>query len=196
MFHGEESGCRGRDEAVGEGSCAGGYGAAWLPWSGRTGAGGELDHDRGRDAGADDAGHHPIPSRVQVATTSTSLRGRLAQRVSRRCGLAAGTRAVIGGGCCCVLLGLERPHDLLGGRSVATLPPGSEAAVEVLTHLKLGQRRAVGGHRIVGQAERERGEVLLRVAGPKVGRGPFALALIAASTSVLERPGAVGTLGD
>jgi hypothetical protein len=75
------------------------------------------------------------------------------------------------------------------------LPPGSEAAIELLPHLQLGQRRAVGGHRIVGQAERERGKVLLRVAGPKVGRGPFALALIAASTSVLERPGAVGTLG-
>jgi hypothetical protein len=95
-----------------------------------------------------------------------------------------------------VLLGLERAHDLLCGRSVSSREPESVAAVAFLARLQLGERRAVDGE-VVGQAERERGEVLLRVAGRgRPGRGPSALALIAASASVLERPGAVGTLGD
>ena len=95
-----------------------------------------------------------------------------------------------------MLLGLERTHDLLGGRSVASRQAESVAAVAFLAGLQLGERRAVDGE-VVGQAERERGEVLLRVAGRgRGGRGPSALALIAASTSVLERPRAVGTLGD
>ena len=42
--------------------------AAWAPWSGRTGAGGQLDHERSDDAGADDAGDHPGRSAVQPAT--------------------------------------------------------------------------------------------------------------------------------
>jgi hypothetical protein len=95
-----------------------------------------------------------------------------------------------------VLLGLERTHDLLGGRSVASRQAEGVAAAAFLADLQLGQRRAVDGE-VVGEAERERGEVLLRVVGRRrAGRGPCALALIAASASVLERPGSVGTLGD
>jgi hypothetical protein len=95
-----------------------------------------------------------------------------------------------------VLLGLERAHDLLGGRSVPVERPESFAAVEFRTGLQLGERRAVD-REVVREAERERGEVLFPVVGRgRAGRRPSALALIAASASVLERPGAVGTLGD
>jgi len=72
----------------------------------------------------------------------------------------------------------------------------SVAAVAFPAGLQFGERRAVDGE-VVGQAERERGEVFLRVAGRgRAERGPSAFALIAASESVLERPGSVGTLGD
>ncbi|HUA49036.1 MAG TPA: hypothetical protein VMA77_27625 [Solirubrobacteraceae bacterium] len=95
-----------------------------------------------------------------------------------------------------MLLGLERPHDLLGRRNVAGASAGCVAAVELLAGLQLGERRAVDGE-VVGEAERERGEVLLRVAGRgRGGRGTFGLALFAASAGVLEGPRAVGTLGD
>ncbi|HTX11625.1 MAG TPA: hypothetical protein VME22_23590 [Solirubrobacteraceae bacterium] len=95
-----------------------------------------------------------------------------------------------------MLLGLERAHDLLGGRSVASRQAEGVPAVAFLAGLQFGERRAVDGE-VVGEAERERGEVFLRVVGHgRAERGPCALALIAASASVLERPGPVGTLSD
>jgi hypothetical protein len=95
-----------------------------------------------------------------------------------------------------VLLGLERAHDLLGGWSFASRQAEGVAAVAFLAGLQFGERRAVDGE-VVGEAERERRGVLLRVVGRgRAGRGTCALALIAASTSVLERPGSVGTLDD
>ena len=96
-----------------------------------------------------------------------------------------------------MLLGLERPHDLLGGRSVASGPAGSGAAVELLPGLELGERRAVGGHRVVGEAERQGAEVLFGLAGcGRGGRGLGGFALFAAFASVLEVPGAVRALRD
>ena len=62
--------------------------------------------------------------------------------------------------------------------------------------VQLRERRAVE-REAVGEAERERGEVLIRLAGSEVrGRGRSCLALFAASASVLEGPCAVGALGD
>jgi hypothetical protein len=94
-----------------------------------------------------------------------------------------------------VLLGLERAHDLLSGR-VRRGQPGSIAAVAFLVDLELGEGRAIDGE-VVGEAERERGQILLRPAGRgRDGRGLFSLALFAASASVLERPRPVGARGD
>jgi hypothetical protein len=56
-------------------------------------------------------------------------------------------------GRCCLLLGLERPHDLLGGRRVASRVIESAAGVGSLVGLELGERRAVDGE-VVGEAER------------------------------------------
>jgi hypothetical protein len=71
------------------------------------------------------------------------------------------------------------------------------AGVEVRVDLQLGERRAVDGE-VVREAERERREVLLcRLAGCRRGKLRLSrLALFAASASVLERPRAVGALGD
>ena len=96
--------------------CVSGEGVAWAPWSGRTGAGGQLDHERSDEAGADDAGDHPGRSPAQPATVCTAPRTGLGRRVNPPWVLGA----VCVGGCCCVLLGLERAHDLLGSRSVAS----------------------------------------------------------------------------
>jgi hypothetical protein len=93
---------------------------------------------------------------------------------------------VVAVGCCCVLLGLERAHDLLGGRCAASERPENAARIVLLVGFQLGERRAVDGE-VVGEAERERGEVLLRVAGRGWGgRSPPSLALLAASASVLK----------
>jgi len=109
--------------------------------------------------------------------------------------LGTGSRAVVGRGCC-VLLGLERVNDLLGGRSVASGQPESVAAVEFLARLQLGERRAVN-REVVSEAERERGEVLFGLAGSgRGGRRLGALALLAAFASVLEGPRAIGALRD
>jgi hypothetical protein len=70
---------------------------------------------------------------------------------------------------CCVLSGLERTHDLLGSRSIPVERPEGVAAVEFRTGLQLGERRAVGRHRVVGEAEREGREVLFRLAGRRKG---------------------------
>jgi hypothetical protein len=94
--------------------------------------------------------------------------------------------AVVAVGCCCVLLGLERAHDLLGGRRAAGERSVRDAGVAVLVGLQLGERRAVDGE-VVGEAERERGKILLRGAGRRGGGcGPSSLPLLAASASVLE----------
>jgi hypothetical protein len=70
------------------------------------------------------------------------------------------------------------------------------AAVELLMDIQLRKRRAVDGE-VVGEAEGERGEVLVGVTGRgRPGLGPSGMALFAASASVLERPGAVGALGN
>jgi hypothetical protein len=95
-----------------------------------------------------------------------------------------------------VLLGLERAHDLLSGRSVPSRQAECVVVVAFLVDVQLGERRAVD-REVVGEAERERGEVLLRAAGRgRGGRGPFSLALFAASASVLERPRPIGARGD
>jgi hypothetical protein len=95
-----------------------------------------------------------------------------------------------------VLLGLERAHDLLSGRNGARGQPEGVAAVAFLVGVQLGERGAVDGE-VVGEAEGERGQVLLRLAGcGRVGRGQSGLALFAASASVLERPRPVGAWGD
>jgi hypothetical protein len=94
--------------------------------------------------------------------------------------------SVVAVGCPCVLLGLERAHDLLGGRFAAGERPESVVAVAFLVGLQLGERRAVDGE-VVGEAERERGKVLLRVGGcRRGGRHPSSLSLLAAPASVLE----------
>jgi len=187
VFDREESGRRSA-EARGRGCGVSGESVARPPWSGRTGAGGHVDHDRSDDAGADDAGDQPQRSPVQPATVCTPP--------CAGSGRQANPGAVGAGGCCCVLPGLERAHDLLGSRSVASRHAESVATVTLPAGLQFGERRAVDGE-VVGQAERQRGEVLLRVGGRgQPGRGLSAFALIAASASVLERPGPVGTLGD
>ena len=62
--------------------------------------------------------------------------------------------------------------------------------------VQLRERRAVE-REAVGEAQRECGEVLIRLAGSEVrGRGRSCLALFPASASVLEGPCAVGALGD
>jgi hypothetical protein len=94
--------------------------------------------------------------------------------------------SLVAAGCRCVLLGLERAHDLLGGRCAAGERPESVAGIAFLVDFQLGERGAVDGE-VVGEAERERGEVLLRVAGrTRGGRGPSSLSLLAAPASVLE----------
>ena len=113
---------------------------------------------------------------------------------ARACAWSVG-RGVIGG-CCCVLLGLERAHDLLSGPSVPRGKPERVAAVAFLVCVQLGERRAVDGE-VVGEAERERAEVLLRLAFlGRGGLGLFGLALFAASAGVLERPRPIGARGD
>jgi hypothetical protein len=94
-----------------------------------------------------------------------------------------------------VLLGLERAHDLLCGGSVVSGPLGC-ATVEVLADVQLRQRCAVD-REAVGKAERERCEILIRLARRGVhGRGRSRLALFAASASVLKGPRAIGALGE
>ena len=106
-------------------------------------------------------------------------------------------RAVVALGRSCVLSGLERTHDVLGGQSVPVERPEGVAAVEFRTGLQLRERRAVGRHRVIGEAEREGREVLFRLAGRgNGGRGLGGLALFAAFTSILEVPGAVGARRD
>jgi hypothetical protein len=70
------------------------------------------------------------------------------------------------------------------------------AAVASLLGLELGERCAVDGE-VVGEAERERGEVLFGLTRRgQGGRGMTGFALVATSASVLERPRAVWALGD
>ena len=123
-------------------------------------------------------------SPVQPATVSTPPRAGLARRVSPYRILGTGSRAVVGRGCC-VLLGLERVNDLLGGRSVASGQPESVAAVAFLARLQLGERRAVD-REVVSEAERERGEVLLRARRLWAGRASSGRP--GAAGGVCERP--------
>ena len=194
VFHGEESVHRRLNETAGM-CCPRGDRATWMPSWVRTRSGCELDrqHDDGSEDGG---GDHPAPRRVQPATVRTLPRAGSVRRVNRWRVVWVAERAVVPVGCCCVLLGLERAHDLLGGRCGASGTVGCPAAVEFLPVLELRERRAVDGE-IVGEAERERGKVLLWVAGGgQERRGRHSLALFAASASVLEGPQAVGALGD
>jgi hypothetical protein len=179
-----------RDEPGGRGCCTGGGRATCLFSRGRTPAEDDLDREQCRDGSAEGAGDDPGATRVQPAAVWTLPRAGLVVNPPWVLG------AVVAVGCCCMLLGLERPDDLLGGRSVASGQSESVAAVELLAGLQLGERRAVDGE-VVGKAERERGEVLPRLTGcGRGGRDLSSLALLAAFASVLEGPGAVGALGD
>jgi hypothetical protein len=93
-----------------------------------------------------------------------------------------------------VLPGFESTHDLLGGWSVTDRAVACVAAVELLTDIELRERCAVDGE-VVGEAERERGEVLFWLTG-RGRRSRSSLALLAATASVLERPRAIGAWGD
>ena len=194
VFHGEESVHRRLNETAGM-CCPPGDRATWMRSWVRTRSGCELDrqHDDGSEDGG---GDHPAPRRVQPATVWTLPCAGSGRRVNRWRVVWVAERAVVPIGCCCVMLGLERAHDLLGGRCGASGTVGCPAVVEFLPVLELRERRAVDGE-IVGEAERERGKVLLWVAGGgRERRGRHSLALFAASASVLEGPQAVGTLGD
>ena len=189
VFHDEESGRR-RAQARGRGWRAGRESAAWV-WSWRAGAEGDLDHEQCRGS-SEGAGDDPASTRVQLAAASTLRRPGLGRRVNRPWVLGV----VVAVACCCVLLGLERAHDLLGGRRSAGERLESVAGVARLVGLELGKRRAVD-REVVGEAERERGEILLRAASQgRRGRGLSGLALFAASASVLERPRPIGAWGD
>jgi len=131
---------------------------------------GELEHEHS-DGGDERARDHPRASRVQAAMV----------RLPPRAGS--------------VQLGLEGAQDVIGGGR-ASNRLGCLSSVEVLVGLQLGERRAVDGE-VVGEAERERREVLVRHVGcGRGGCGPAGLALFAAAASVLERPRPVGALGD
>ena len=107
------------------------------------------------------------------------------QRVNRPRVVRVGLRASAAGRRSCVLLGLEGAQDVIGGGR-ASNRLGCLSSVEVLVGLQLGERRAVDGE-VVGEAERERGEVLLRIVRRgRGGRGVFGFALVAASAGVLE----------
>ena len=195
VFGGEESVHRRRNAAAAHSCCPGGNRSAWLPSSVRMGSRGELDHEQ-PEGGDKGAGDQPWARRVQPAMVWPRPRAGSLRRVSGPRVVCAAQGAVGTGDCCRVLLGLERAHDLLGGGSVSNGALGCVAAVEVPVDLQLGERRAVDGE-VVGQAERERGEVLVRLADTgRGGHGRSGLALLAASASVFEGPRAVGTPGD
>jgi hypothetical protein len=166
-----------------------------MPSSVRTRSGRELDREHAKDAGEEGAGDRPPPRREQPAMVRPLPGAGSVRRASGPRALRGAEQAGIAGCFCGALLCLERSHDLLGGGSVVSGPLGC-TGVEVLMDVQLRERRAVE-REAVGEAERERGEVLIRLAGSEVrGRGRFCLALFAASASVLERPCAVGALGD
>jgi len=159
------------------------------PWV-WTRSGRELDREHPEAGGEERAGDRPPPRREQPAMVGPPRTGSV-----RRARGPRAERASVAGCFCGELVCLERPHDLLRGGSVVSGPLGC-TGVEVLMDVQLRERRAVE-REAVGEAQRERGEVLIRLAGSEVrGRGRSCLALFAASASVLEGPCAVGALGD
>jgi len=196
VLNGEEFVRRSGDEPGVRDCYVGGGRVAWPFSPGGGPAKGDLDREQGRENGAEGAGDDPASMRVQPAAPWMPPCCGLVWGVNRPRVVCVASRAVVGGGCR-VLLGLERAHDLLGGRSVASGQPESVAAVALLAGVELGERRAVGGHGVVGETERQRAEVLFRLAGcGRVGRGLSRLALFAAFAGVLEVPRAVGALLD
>ena len=194
VFRAQESAHRRRDETVARSWCPRGNRAAWMPSRVRICSRGELEHEHS-DGGDERARDHPRASRVQAAMVRLPPRAGSVQRVNRPRVVRVGLRASAAGRRSCVLLGLEGAQDVIGGGR-ASNRLGCLSSVEVLVGLQLGERRAVDGE-VVGEAERERREVLVRHVGcGRGGCGPAGLALLAAAASVLERPRPVGALGD
>ncbi len=186
VLHCEESGRRSA-QARGRGCGASGESAAWAPCSGRTRAGRQLAHERSDDADADDAGDHPGGSAAQPATAARPA----ARGVGAPSELAAGPQLPLRAAACCSVSSARMISSAVGalpaGSPRASLPPrswrvsSSESGVPSMVRLSA---------RLSASAERSSsGSPVL-----KAGRGPSALALIAAPASVLERPRAVGTL--
>ena len=187
VLRAEEAVHRCCERCAGWSCCTGADCASWMPPSVRTRSGRELDREHAKDGGDEGAGHRPPPRREQPAMVGAPRHAGSVRRASGPRAVRGAVRAGVAGCSCGSLLCLERPHDLLGGGRVASKPLGC-TGVEVLMDVQLRERRAVEGE-AVGEAERERGEVLIRLAGSEVrGRGRSCLALFAASASVLEGP--------
>jgi hypothetical protein len=94
---------------------------------------GDLDHEQRRRGGGEGAGNDPASTRVQPAAGSALGRPSLGSRMNRPWVLGS----VVAVGCRCVLLGLERAHDLLGGRCAAGERPESVAGIALLVDFQL-----------------------------------------------------------
>jgi hypothetical protein len=133
-----------------------------MPSRVRAGSRRELDREHDDAGGEEGTSDHPASRRVQPTKVLTPPHSASVQRVNRPRVLCAEKRAVLAGGCSCAPLALESPQDLLGRGDVAS-GLALSVGVDILVDLQLGERRAVDGE-VVGEAERERGEVLLRLA--------------------------------